>query len=75
MTNNKFIGFEQWLEAKYIGQNEDGGVPITKDNVETMFDRYLEELDNQEIMDLANLYGQAMYLASARRAVEIIKTN
>jgi hypothetical protein len=50
-------------------------VPITKDNVETMFDRYLEELDNQEIMDLANLYGQAMYLASALRAVESIKTN
>lgn len=48
--------FINWLEERYISLNEDGGVPITKDNVEEGFERYLEELDVQEVIELADMY-------------------
>ena len=69
--------FESWLEEKYIKQNEDGGVPITKDNVEDMFERYLESLDTQELMDLATSYGNYIYALAQRNQVaeELEKLN
>ena len=58
--------FEQWLEEKYIEQGEDNGMSITKDNVEDMFDRFLQKSDVQEIMDYADRYGKLMYVLGQR---------
>jgi len=50
---------------------------ITKDNVETMFERYLEQLDVQEVMDLATIYGDYIYALAQRNQVaeELEKLN
>ena len=44
----------------------DGGVPITKDNCEDMFERWLERLDTQEVMDYADGFAKIMYIQGAR---------
>ena len=54
-------GFESWLEEKFINTNEVDGVPITKDNCEDLFSNYLTDLDTQEIIDLANKFGEERY--------------
>ena len=45
--------FIKFLEEHFIGLNEVDGVPITKENFDDGFDKWLSELENQEIIDLA----------------------
>lgn len=52
--------FEQWLEDRFIGLREIGGMPITKDNCEDMFSGWLEQLDVQELIDFADLFADEM---------------
>ncbi len=54
--------FESWLEERFIEKLEVNGVPITKDNCEDMFSSYLENLDTQEVMDLAQEWGGKMMI-------------
>jgi hypothetical protein len=61
--------FIHWLEGKFIDQGEVGGIPITKDNCEDMFENYLEALDPQNIMDFATNYGQEMYLIGQKDVI------
>ena len=53
--------FINWLEEKFIEQNEVGGIPITKDNCEDLFENYLESLGSEDIMEWATMYGNQMY--------------
>ena len=46
--------FEDFLEQYFIDLDEVDGMPITKDNCESMFEGWLENRDTQEIIDLAN---------------------
>ena len=67
--------FEEWLENNYINGNEDGGVVITKDNVESMFERYLEGLDVQELLDLGDEYGREMWKVGRDEMLKELRTN
>ena len=53
--------FSDWLEEKFIDGNVYGETPITKDNVEKLFENYILDLDTDELMDLATEYGQVMF--------------
>ena len=53
--------FSDWLEEKFIDGNVYGETPITKDNVEKLFENYILDLDTDELMDLATGYGQVMF--------------
>jgi hypothetical protein len=72
-SEHKFIDFENWLEDKFIGKGVDGETPITKDNCENLFDRFLSEIDTQELIEYADLYGQSMYLTGQQRALKDTK--
>ena len=50
--------FESWLQDYFIGLREFGGIPIVKDNCEDLFENWLENKDIQEIIDLAEKWGQ-----------------
>jgi hypothetical protein len=52
------ITFEKWLEEKFDENDEIGGMPITKDNCEDMFDSWLQNLDVQELIDFGESYGK-----------------
>jgi len=50
--------FQEYLEEKFSEELEIGGVPITKDNYEAMNDNWMSDLDVQEVIDLAEEWGQ-----------------
>lgn len=54
--------FEDFLGEMFTGFGEVGGVPIIKDNFEGLFDSWLSTLDSSELIELADSYGQSMYL-------------
>jgi len=55
--------FEDFLNQYFIDLGEVNGTPIIKDNVEDMFDRWLQKHDIQDIIDLGELYGKYQFLA------------
>lgn len=55
--------FEDFLEQYFIDLGESGGVAITKDNVEDMFDRWLQDLDVEDMLRYGELYGKYQFLA------------
>jgi hypothetical protein len=55
MLNN----FESYLQDEFMKRREVGGMPITKDNCEDMFDAWLSNLDGQEYMDYADSYNRS----------------
>ena len=67
----KIKSFDDYLEELYIKSLEDGGVPITKDNCEDMFDNWLSNLDVQELLDLGMLYGKEQFMAGEVRAHDL----
>lgn len=48
--------FEEFLEDKFANGRADGRV--TKDNYESMFESWLENLDVQELIDFGEEYGK-----------------
>lgn len=58
--------FIDWLEGKFIDMNEIGGMPITKDNCESMFEGWLENQDREEMEEWADRYGNDMYLTGSK---------
>jgi hypothetical protein len=66
--------FSDWLEEKFINSNEVNGLIITKDNVESMFEMFLENQDQEEMIEWANLYGQQMYLIGGKDVINQLKT-
>ena len=73
MQNQKFNDF---LLQYFIDLREDGGVAITKDNIEDMFDNWLQKHDIQDIIDLGELYGKYQYIAGKEEILlKITKLN
>lgn len=56
MTN-----FEKYLQDSFINMREIGGIGITKDNCENLFDAYLERMDKERLMELADIYAESRY--------------
>jgi len=50
--------FEDFLEEYFLDQGEYGGIPIMKDNFETLFDNWSSELDVDELLEFGNKYGK-----------------
>ena len=50
--------FQQFLEDKFMDLEEIGGMPITKDNYESMSESWFENLDVQELIDYGEEYGK-----------------
>ncbi len=63
--------FEKFLQDYFIEINEYGGIPITKDNCEDLFENWLSSLDGDDWIEKANLYGQKKYLQGKE---EILKS-
>ena len=51
--------FENYLQEHFISLNEYCGIPITKDNCEELFERWVElsMMDVSEIIELAEKWG------------------
>ena len=49
--------FEQFMEEKFYELPEIGGVPVTKDNFESIEDIWFANLDVQELIDFGQEYG------------------
>lgn len=45
--------YEEYLEEKFMEEREIGGIPITKDNYESLYETWIEKLDPQEFIDYA----------------------
>ena len=60
MQNQKFNDF---LLQYFIDLREDGGVAITEDNCENMFDNWLSTRDIEDMIVYGELYGKYQYLA------------
>ena len=67
--------FIDWLEEKFIDLDELGGIAITKDNCEDLFDGWLSQQGTEEIIEWANRYGEQMYLIGQKELVEDLKNN
>jgi hypothetical protein len=50
--------FQEFLEDKFMDLREIGGMPITKDNYESMSETWFENLDVQELIDFGEEYGK-----------------
>lgn len=55
---NKIKTFQDFLEDKFMDLREIGGMPITKDNFESMSETWFENLDVQELIDFGQEYGE-----------------
>ena len=63
--------FENWLREMFIKQNEVGGIPITKDNCEDLFDTYLEGLDGGEYLRLGTAFGQVQFIEGEKEQIKL----
>ena len=62
--------FEQYIEGYFVGLNEIDGIPITKDNFEDMASRWLEKLEIEDIIKIANLYAKEEVLKAEKEGLE-----
>jgi hypothetical protein len=49
--------FEDFLETIFNDLREVGGIGITKDNYENLYEHWLEQLDIQELIDYGNQFA------------------
>ena len=52
---------EDYLKDEFIGTREQGGVPIIKDNVEDMFDNWMQDLDVDQWLEWADFYASKKF--------------
>lgn len=64
--------FEDFLYKYFVDLREINGVAIIKDNVEDMFDRWLQNHDIQDIIELGELYGKSQFLAGKDKVLNNI---
>ena len=67
---NNYTTFEEFLRDMFIQQNEFGGIPITKDNCEDLFDTYLENLDGEEYLRLGTAFGKIQFIQGERNQIK-----
>ena len=56
--------FEHFLQDYFMDLREIGGMPITKDNFEDLYEGWLENKQIDDLIALGELYGQQQYLAA-----------
>lgn len=66
--------FEEFLQEKFDENDEIGGMPITKDNCESMRDSWFENLDVQELIDYGDEYGRYVAYETASDISDKITT-
>lgn len=66
--------FEEFLEYKFDELNEIGGMPITKDNLESMSENWFSSLDVQELIDYGEEYGRLVAYETASDISDKITT-
>ena len=64
--------FEEFLEEKFMELREIGGMPITKDNYESLYSSWSEQLDTQELIDFGQEYGKYVAKETALNIVDEI---
>jgi len=77
---NALPDFEDWLEEWFIANGEYDGTPVTKDNCEDLFERWIEDhSDWDSIVKWVDLYGQYKFSEGKKeglvQASNIIKIN
>ena len=65
MAKNNMTTFQQFLEDKFMENDEIGGMPITKDNYESISESWFENLDVQELIDYGEEYGRLVAYETA----------
>ena len=55
---NKIKTFQDFLEDKFMELREIGGMPIVKDNFESLSETWFENLEVQELIDFGQEYGE-----------------
>lgn len=50
--------FEEFLQEIFNNEREYGGMPITKDNCDDLFENWLSDLDVNALIDYADMWGQ-----------------
>jgi len=58
--------FEDYLQKEFISSNEYGGIPITKDNCEDLFEQYLENMSTDLLLAYADRFGAACKLEAVK---------
>lgn len=66
--------FEQFLEDKFNGLREIGGMPITKDNFESMSETWFENLEVLELINYGEEYGRLVAYETASDIQDKITT-
>ena len=61
--------FEQYLQEWFIKQNEFGGIPITKDNCEDLFEQYTENLDGGQWTEFAEIWGKIQFIEGEKAQI------
>lgn len=54
--------FEEFLVEKFNENDELDGIPITKDNYESVSEYWFESLDIQELIEYGEEYGKYCFL-------------
>ncbi len=65
--------FNDYLLEKFIERGESGGMAITKDNVEDMFENWLEDMDTEEMMNWADLAMGKAFLEGREELLNKLK--
>lgn len=66
--------FQEFLEEKFMDLREVGGMPITKDNYESMSESWFSNLDVQEVIDFGDEYGKYVAYETASDISDKITT-
>ena len=66
--------FQEFLEDKFMDLREIGGIPITKDNYESISESWFEGLDVQELIDFGEEYGRLVAYETASNISDKITT-
>ena len=64
---------EKFLEEKFMEEREIGGMAITKDNYESLFESWSENLDGSEWIELAQEYADKRYLDGKEEILKGLK--
>lgn len=56
----KYRDFEDYLKDEFIGTREQGGMAITKDNCEDMFDVWLQDMDVEQWLEWGDYYAKKL---------------
>lgn len=68
------ITFQDFLQDKFNELDEIGGMPITKDNFESMSENWFERLDVSELIEYGEEYGRLIAYETASDISDAVTT-